>query len=95
MAAEALRGLSSFSGALQRHSRLRETPGVADEAQLLAWFDRHGYDVHLEELDQVWSAAATLKIQPVGAGAAESGKTRVAALEHLQARLIADRGLQP
>jgi hypothetical protein len=65
---------------------------MIDEDHLLAWFDHEGYDVHLSQVDGVWTASALLRSQRISAAATETGMTRAEALVHLQTKLESTRG---
>lgn len=60
---------------------------MAEEDDLLAWFDREGYDVHLSQSGESWTASALLRSQRIDAATTGTGETRAGALEQLRATL--------
>jgi hypothetical protein len=60
---------------------------MAEEDDLLAWFDREGYDVHLSQSGGLWVASALLRSQRIDAATTEVRESRAGALAQLQARL--------
>jgi hypothetical protein len=64
-----------------------DTQGMNDEDPLLAWFDVEGFDVHVSQVGEVWTASALLRSQRIGAATTETGMTRAEALEHLRTKL--------